>query len=212
MASHPFRSSNMKFSILSALLAFSAATASAESFGGAVYIYQNNVSHPKTSYVNVTKSNVVVTDGVACSGDQTLPAKDGALSATFTTIDNPWGYNSEKQKDILMGYISTEGNKCLTLIRGNPLKFAACPSFNTPIKTGNRFAWFHDKRSGAIWAYGGDAKGAEARGISFLATTLQTTGKNVVGTTMHKDPVQDVYLGLGRVNFGDSAQSPAGCA
>ncbi|KAG2183102.1 hypothetical protein INT44_006083 [Umbelopsis vinacea] len=201
----------MKFSILSALLAFSAATASATTFGGAIYIYQNNIAHPKTTFVKVAPNNLVLTDGLACGLDQTLPLQDGSLFGTFTTVDNPWGYNGEHEKDIFMGYISIEGNKCLTLVRGASLRVAACPPFDTAIKARNRYTWFHDKRSGAIWAYGLDAKADKTKGVSFISTNLITDGKNLVGTSMNKNSTQDVYMGLGRVNFGDSAESPTGC-
>ncbi|KAI9282150.1 hypothetical protein BC943DRAFT_329288 [Umbelopsis sp. AD052] len=202
----------MKLSILSALLALSVATASASTLSGTIYVYVNSIPHPKTTFVKKGSNNLLVTDGAGCKGNKTLPGKDGALSATFTTVNNQWDFNGAHDNEISLGYIKVKGNKCLSLTKGNPLKLASCPSFDKEIKVGNKFAWFHDKRNSAIWAYGGDADADEAKGISFAANNLQTNGKTLKGVSMHENSLDNVFMGLGHVNLGGTGKTPTGCA
>jgi hypothetical protein len=110
-----------------------------------------------------------------------------------------------------IGYVKVDGNKCLSLTKGNALKIADCPSFNKEIKAGNKFAWFHDSRNSAIWAYGGDADALENNGLTFASTNLQTTGKNLKGISMKDNDLANVFIGLGYVGLGDTSKAPTGC-
>jgi hypothetical protein len=98
----------MKLSILSALLALSVATTSAYSISGTVYVYVNSLPHPKTTFLKRGSNNQLVTDGVACKGNQTLPGKDGSLSGTFTTVKNQWDFNGDHDNEIWMGKLMKE--------------------------------------------------------------------------------------------------------
>jgi hypothetical protein len=111
----------------------------------------------------------------------------------------------------MLGYIKVKGNKCLTLTKGNPLSIAPCPSFSKEIKVGNKFAWFHDSRSSAIWAYGGDETADESKGLTFAAANLQTNGKTLKGVPIHDDSLQNIFLGLGYVSLGNAGHNPTGC-
>jgi hypothetical protein len=94
---------NMKLTILSALLAISAATVSASNTSGPIYVYANSMDHPKTTFVKKGSKNQVVTDGAACKGKNTLSGKSGALSGTFTEVTNQWDFNGEHDNEIRMG-------------------------------------------------------------------------------------------------------------
>jgi hypothetical protein len=95
----------MKFSVLTALLALSVASASAssETFSGTIYVYLNSIPHPKTTFLKKGSSNTLVTDGAACKGNKTLHGKDGALSGTFTTVKNQWDFNGAHDNEIRLG-------------------------------------------------------------------------------------------------------------
>ncbi|KAI8077672.1 uncharacterized protein BX664DRAFT_343189 [Halteromyces radiatus] len=206
----------MKLSILAAaLLAVSASTVSAapaNSLSGTVYVYVNSIPHPKTTFLKTGSNNQLVTDGVACKNATTLPGTGDALSGTFTTVKNQWDFNGQHDNEINMGYVKINGgNNCLSLTKGNALTAAPCPSFNDEIKVGNKFAWFHDKRNSAIWAYGGDANATESNGLTFDATNLQTTGKTLTGIGMNDDPLNNVFIGLGHVSLGHASKNPTGC-
>lgn len=104
-------SSDMKFTIISALLAISAAAVSADKpyAKGTLYVYANSIPHPKTTFLKKGDTNgshvKLVTGGVACSGATTLPAKGhkGVLSAEFTLVNNTWGFNGAHDNEIRMG-------------------------------------------------------------------------------------------------------------
>ncbi|ORX58243.1 hypothetical protein DM01DRAFT_1381857 [Hesseltinella vesiculosa] len=205
----------MKLALVSALLATAIASASAADNTGGIYIYVNSIPHPRSSFVKKGSANEIVTDGAACKGNQTLPVKGqkGALTGVFTPIDNQWGFNSGHQNEIRMGYIKVQGtNNCLSLTNGNPMTAEACPSYTEQIKEGNKFAWFHDIRNSAYWAYAGDAAGDENNGIGFDATNLQTKGKTLSGVNMHDNPLDNVFLGLGYIALGHTGKGPTGCA
>ncbi|CAO3588373.1 unnamed protein product [Absidia cylindrospora] len=206
----------MKFSIAAALVALSAASVSAAdySYSGTVYAYLNNMDHPKTSFLKKGSGdtdNQVVTNGAGCKGTDLLPGTGEDISGTFTTVKNQWDFNGKHDNEIYMGYIKVGDDQCLTITKGTPLSLSACPSFDEEIKAGNRFAWFHDKRNSAIWAYGGDANAVENNGVNFAATNLQTTGKTLEGTAMREDPLGNTFLGLGHVSLGHGSHSPKGC-
>ncbi|CAM0142201.1 hypothetical protein VKS41_007673 [Umbelopsis sp. WA50703] len=201
----------MKLTILSALLAISAATVSASNTSGPIYVYANSMDHPKTTFVKKGSKNQVVTDGAACKGKNTLSGKSGALSGTFTEVTNQWDFNGEHDNEIRMGYIKVTGGKCLSLTKGNALSIATCPSFSKEIKVGNKFAWFHDSRSSAFWAYGGDATADESLGVMPAATNLQTNGKALKGIALKSNSLNNIFIGLGHVNLGDTGKEPTGC-
>lgn len=99
-------SETMKLSILSALLAISAASVSAApsySFSGTIYVYVNSIPHPKTTFLKKGSGNNLLTDGVACKGSKTLPGTGDALKGTFTTVKNQWDFNGEHDNEIRMG-------------------------------------------------------------------------------------------------------------
>ncbi|KAI8329644.1 hypothetical protein BC941DRAFT_194600 [Chlamydoabsidia padenii] len=204
----------MKFSILSSLLAISAAamvSAGSTTFSGTVYIYQNSIPHPKTTFLKAGSNGSVVTNGAGCKGNKTLSGKDGALTGTFTTVNNQWDFNGQHDNEINMGYVKINDKNCLTLTKGSPLSSAPCPSFSEEIKAGNKFAWFHDKRNSAIWAYGGDADAEESNGLNFDITNFQTTGKTVNGIPFHDDVLENTFLSLGYISLGHSGKRPTGC-
>jgi hypothetical protein len=201
----------MKLSIISALLAISSAAVSAYTNEGVIYVYTNSMPHPRTSFLKLGSDNQVLTDGAACSGNQTLPAIDGALHGTFTSVDNQWDFNGQHDNEIWMGYIKVSDTDCLSLTAGSALSAATCPSFTEQIKVGNKFAWFKDKRNSAIWAYGGDANAIENNGYSLDATNLQTTDKTLNGVAMNSDALQNVFLGLDYVGLGHASHRPTGC-
>ncbi|KAI8877915.1 hypothetical protein K501DRAFT_197131, partial [Backusella circina FSU 941] len=205
------QSKKMKFSIISALFALSSAAVSAYSADGVIYIYENSLPHPKTTFLKLRSDNQVVTHGVACKGKNTLPAIKGALSGKFTTVNNQWDFNGEHDNEIWMGYIKINDKECLTLTEGKALSAEACPSFTRNITVGNKFAWFKDKRNSALWAYGGDADADEGAGLGFAATNLQTKGKTLKGVVMKSNPEKNVFLGLDFVALGDTAKHPTGC-
>jgi len=110
------------------------------------------------------------------------------------------------------GYIKVTGTKnCLSLTKGNALTAKPCPSFTEEIKVGNQFAWFSDKRSSSMWAYGGDADADESKGINLDATNLQTDGKTLTGVPLHDDDLVDVFVSIGFVGMGDTGKPPTGC-
>jgi hypothetical protein len=111
---------------------------------------------------------------------------------------------------LLLGYIKV-GRKCLTLTKGNAITVGTCPPFNEEIKAGNKFAWFHDKRNSAIWAYAGDKDAIENNGLDFDSTNLQTKGKTLTATSFRDDSTENTFLGLGHVNLGHTGKSPKGC-
>ncbi|KAI8889947.1 hypothetical protein K501DRAFT_169626, partial [Backusella circina FSU 941] len=203
--------SKMKFSIISALFTISSAVVSAYSFDGVIYVYVNSMPHPRTSFLKLGSDNQVVTDGAACKDNQTLPAIDGALHGTFTTVNNQWDFNGKHDNEIWMGYIKVNDNDCLTLTEGSALSAATCPSFTEEIKVGNKFAWFKDKRNSAMWAYGGDANAIENYGYNLDATNLQTTDQTLNGIAMNTDALQNVFIGLGYVSLGHGGKRPTGC-
>jgi hypothetical protein len=108
---HLIHSSNMKFTIISALLAISAAAVSASTpyAKGTLYVYANSIPHPKTTFLKKGDKNgsdvKLVTGGVACSGSKTLPAKGhkGVLSAEYTLVNNTWGFNGAHDNEIRLG-------------------------------------------------------------------------------------------------------------
>lgn len=110
-----------------------------------------------------------------------------------------------------LGYVKVAGNKCLSLTKGNPLTIENCPSFSEEIKVGNKFAWFHDTRNSAIWAYGGDADAEESKGLTFDASNLQTNGKTLKGTPLHSNSLDNVFIGLGYVGLGGTGKGTTGC-
>ena len=112
---------------------------------------------------------------------------------------------------ISLGYIKV-GSKCLSLTNGNALTLGVCPSFKEEIKAGNKFAWFHDVRNSAYWAYGGDADAIENNGLTLDGTNLQTTGKTLTGTNFHEDSTENLFLGLGYIALGHTGKHPTGCA
>lgn len=112
----------------------------------------------------------------------------------------------------VVGYIKVKGNKCLSLTKGNPLSAKACPSFSEEIKAGNQFAWFHDKRNSAIWAYGGDKDAVEHNGVIFDTANFQTNGKTLSGVGLHDDPVENTFMGINHISLGHGAHGPRGCA
>ncbi|KAJ2964582.1 hypothetical protein NQZ79_g572 [Umbelopsis isabellina] len=204
----------MKLSILSVILAISATSVSAApatSFSGTIYVYTNSVPHPKTTFLKKGSDNHLVTDGIACKGKKTLPGKGDALKGTFTTVNNQWDFNGKHDNEIRMGYVKIDGNKCLSLTKGNALSFENCPSFSKEIKVGNKFAWFHDTRSSAIYAYGGDANAEETNGLTLEAGNLQTNGKTLTGIAFHSNSLENVFIGLGYVGLGDVSIPPTGC-
>ncbi|KAG2178765.1 hypothetical protein INT43_001611 [Umbelopsis isabellina] len=205
----------MKLSILSALLAITASAsvsaAPAYSFSGTIYVYANSIPHPKTTFLKKGSGNNLLTDGVACKGSKTLPGKGDALKGTFTTVKNQWDFNGEHDNEIRMGYVQIDGNKCLSLIKGSALSIDNCPSFSEEIKVGNKFAWFHDTRNSAIWAYGGDANAEEHNGVYFDAANLQTNGKTLKGTSVHSNSLENVFIGLGYVGLGGTGKGTTGC-
>ncbi|ORZ11456.1 hypothetical protein BCR42DRAFT_493997 [Absidia repens] len=204
---------NMKFSIVAALVALSAASVSAAgdyTFSGTVYAYLNDMDHPKTSFLKKGSGKQVLTNGAGCKGSKLLPGTGDSISGTFTAVKNQWDFNGKHDNEIAMGYIKV-GNQCLTITKGNPLSLDTCPSFDEEIKAGNKFAWFHDHRNSAIWAYGGDANAVEHNGVNFATANLQTKGKTLKGTSMREDPLKNTFLGLGHVSLGHAAHSPRGC-
>ncbi|KAJ2958246.1 hypothetical protein NQZ79_g6161 [Umbelopsis isabellina] len=204
----------MKLSILSALLAITAASVSAaptDSFTGTIYVYVNSIPHPKTTFLKKGSGNTLLTDGIACKGSNTLPGKGDALKGTFTTVKNQWDFNGKHDNEIRLGYVKVSGNKCLSLTKGNALSIDNCPSFSEEIKVGNKFAWFHDTRNSAIWAYGGDENAEESKGLTFDAANLQTNGKTLKGTAMHSNSLDNVFIGLGFVGLGGTGKDPTGC-
>ncbi|ORZ11474.1 hypothetical protein BCR42DRAFT_421198 [Absidia repens] len=202
----------MKFSIAAALIALSAATVSAAdyTYDGTVYVYVNSMDHPRTTFLKKGLNNEVLTNGAACKGSETLPGTGDSISGTFTTVNNQWDFNGEHDNEIYMGYIKV-GEQCLSLTKGNALKLDTCPSFDEQIKVGNKFAWFHDKRNSAIWAYGGDADAIENNGINFSRDNLQSTGKTLNGIGMQDDSETNTFMGLGHVSLGHGAHGPTGC-
>ncbi|CAO3588374.1 unnamed protein product [Absidia cylindrospora] len=202
----------MKFSIVAALVALSAASVSAAadySINGTVYAYLNSMDHPKTSFLKQS-GNQVLTNGKGCKGTKRLPGTKDDMFGTFTAVKNQWDFNGKHDNEIALGYIKV-GDQCLTITKGNPLSLATCPSFDEEIKVGNKFAWFHDHRNSATWAYGGDADALEANGVNFAVTNLHTTGKTLEGTGMREDPLGNTFLGIGHVSLGHAAHSPKGC-
>ena len=110
------------------------------------------------------------------------------------------------------GYIKVEGtNNCLSLVKGQPLAAKPCPSFSEEIKVGNKFAWYHDSRGSAMWAYSGSADGDQDNGIIFGSANLQSTDKTLDGVNINNDSEQNVFLSLGYVGLGDTGKSPTGC-
>ncbi|CAO3588358.1 unnamed protein product [Absidia cylindrospora] len=203
----------MKFSIAAALIALSAAvTVSAGDYStdGTVYIYENSMDHPKTTFIKKGSGNQVVTNGAACKGAETLPGTGDAISATFTTVNNQWDFNGKHENEIYMGYIKV-GDQCLTITKGSPLALGTCPSFDEEIKVGNKFAWFHDKRNSAIWAYAGDADADENNGVNFASDNLQSTGKSLNGIGMQEDTDTNTFMGINHVSLGHAAKKPKGC-
>jgi hypothetical protein len=103
----------MKLAILSAVLALSAASVSAaptSSFSGTIYVYENSIPHPKTTFLKKGLGNHLATDGVACKGSKTLPGKGDALSGTFTTVKNQWGFNEGHDNEYRMGMLRLSMN------------------------------------------------------------------------------------------------------
>ena len=104
----------MKFTLLSAILAISAAAVSAApsteataaapkaDYHGTIYIYANSLPHPRTTFLK-TSGNGLVTNGAACKGVDTLPAKNGAVSGSFYKIANQWDFNGAHDNEIRMG-------------------------------------------------------------------------------------------------------------
>ncbi|ORZ11589.1 hypothetical protein BCR42DRAFT_454079 [Absidia repens] len=203
----------MKFSIVAALIALSAASVSAadETFSGTIYVYANNLEHPKTTFVKRGSGTSVVTNGIACNGNQTLPGRDYSLAGTFTTVKNQWDFNGQHDNEIAMGYVKVGKQFCLSLTKDSPLSLEQCPPANEEIKAGSKFAWFHDKRGSSIWAYGGDANAEENNGFVFETTDLQTTDKPLTGKVSSDNPDVNAFLSLGHVNMGNTGKPPKGC-
>ncbi|KAJ2955030.1 hypothetical protein NQZ79_g8895 [Umbelopsis isabellina] len=207
-ASQHYQSLNMKLAILSTLLALSTTMVSASAADGTFYVYANNVEHPKTTFLKKGSNNHLVTDGAACKGNKTLTGKSGAVSGTFVVMKNQWNITSPAY-DNLIGYIKV-GNKCLQLSEGKPLSLATCPSFKKEIKTGNKFAWFHDTRGSGVWAYGGNPDAESDTGIALDTSNLQSNGKTLKGVAIGK-PNKTGFIGLGHVNLGNVGAQPTGC-
>ncbi|KAG2171414.1 hypothetical protein INT43_009075 [Umbelopsis isabellina] len=199
----------MKLAILSAIVALSATTVSASS-NGTIYVYADDIAHPKTTFLKKGSNNHLVTDGAACNGKKTLPGTGGALSGVLIDMPNQWDFNGAHDNEIRLGYIKV-GKKCLTLTKGHPLSLAACPSFTEEVKVGNKFAWFHDSRSSACWAYGGDADADEDKGLTLAVQNLQTKGKTLNGVVIPDDLDKKAFIGLGSVNIGNAGHTPTGC-
>ncbi|KAI8074141.1 hypothetical protein BC940DRAFT_329676 [Gongronella butleri] len=196
-----------------ALLAVAATSVSAYTHSGTVYVYENTLAHPKTTFIKQGSGNQILTDGAACKGAATLPGIKGAIKATFITVDNQWGFNTETHdNEFWMGYVRINGtNKCLSLTKEHGLTAEDCPPLTVEIKVGNKFAWYRDKRGSSMWAYSGDAEADLDKGIIVAGSNLQTTGKALAYSELHDNTEQNVFIGIGGVNMGDTGKSPTGC-
>ncbi|KAJ2955125.1 hypothetical protein NQZ79_g8829 [Umbelopsis isabellina] len=96
-------------------------------------------------------------------------------------------------------------------MKGSPLSLAACPSFIEEVRAGNKFGWFHNSRSRACWAYGGDADADEDKGITLAFENLQSNRKTLKGVVIPDDLYKKAFIGLGSVNIGNAGHTPTGC-